>query len=840
MEQSPGLENPLNATHDKGCVHPSNSTKKCIIKGEIIIEQSPGESAPGSAASIQLYSCSKIDSNTGKGQLSGIGKLRDGKSNKRYGVKITTYKIKFHVEPTFGVPGAFVIKNQHKHKFYLQSATLRIPGNHVVHFDCNSWIYPIHQTKTGRVFFSNTSYLPNQTPKALVELRNEELNSLRGEGTRERKEWERSYGYDFYNDLGNPAKGPEGIRPVLGGSAKYPYPRRGRTGCPGNNQDHATERKEETVRLDVYVPPDERLSPKKLSALISKAVRAAVQFLLPEIKLLSAKDISSFESLTKLLFEKYNNNFKSFLEFHDLFTSNRKLVEGWFAEMLKTIEPNEQFRKIIQASNGEMEFPLPQIIAENELAWMDDKEFARQMLAGTNPAVIQILKAMYQQRIFILDHHDYLMPFLRRINMKEGVCTYASRTLLFLREDGTLKPVAIELSLPGSRVSRYKEMQRVFLPSRSNQGSEVALWQFAKAHVLVNDSCHHHLISHWLKTHAVIEPFIIATRRQLSAMHPIHRLLNPHFKDTMHINALARSVLIDSGGILEKILATGEISMELSSAFYKDWRFDEQGLPADLLKRNMAIPDSSKPAGVQLLFEDYPYGADGLDIWVAIKKWVTNFCLLFYANNYSVRSDKEIQAWWSEIRNVGHGDLHHKEWWKPMETVADLTEALTTLIWTSSALHAAVNFGQYGYSGYPPNRPTLCRKFIPEEGMLDFVEFLRDPDKYYLQMLPERCVMRLSVALVEVLSQHISDEVYLGQRSSGGWTDNKQIHEMFKQFGEDLQEVEKRILKRNRNPKLKNRQGPAKIAYQLLYPDTSTFGSGVGITGKGIPNSISI
>jgi len=91
----------------------------------------------------------------------------------------------------------------------------------------------------------------------------------------------------------------------------------------------------------------------------------------------------------------------------------------------------------------------------------------------------------------------------------------------------------------------------------------------------------------------VIEPFIIATRRQLSAMHPIHRLLNPHFKDTMHINALARSVLIDSGGILEKILATGEISMELSSAFYKDWRFDEQGLPADLLKRYLKYSSST-------------------------------------------------------------------------------------------------------------------------------------------------------------------------------------------------------------------------------------------------------
>lgn len=88
-----------------------------------------------------------------------------------------------------------------------------------------------------------------------------------------------------------------------------------------------------------------------------------------------------------------------------------------------------------------------------------------------------------------------------------------------------------------------------------------------------------------LKTHAVVEPFIIATRRQLSTMHPIHMLLDPHFKDTVHINAIARSVIVNCGGILEKTLSTGEISMELTSAIYKDWRFDEQGLPADLLKR---------------------------------------------------------------------------------------------------------------------------------------------------------------------------------------------------------------------------------------------------------------
>lgn len=76
------------------------------------------------------------------------------------------------------------------------------------------------------------SYLPKQTPEALRELRKEELVSLRGTDRGERKPWERVYEYDHYNDLGNPDKGQQHTRPVLGGSHTYPYPRRGRTGRP--------------------------------------------------------------------------------------------------------------------------------------------------------------------------------------------------------------------------------------------------------------------------------------------------------------------------------------------------------------------------------------------------------------------------------------------------------------------------------------------------------------------------------------------------------------------------------------------------------------------------------
>lgn len=254
----------------------------------------------------------------------------------------------------------------------------------------------------------------------------------------------------------------------------------------------------------------------------------------------------------------------------------------------------------------------------------------------------------------------------------------------------------------------------------------------------------------------------------------------------------------------------------------------------------MAVPDSSCPNGLRLLLEDYPYAVDGLEIWSAIQTWVTEYCSFYYESDEEVKEDNEIQSWWAEIRNEGHGDLRDEPWWSEMKTRAELIEACTIIIWLASAFHAAVNFGQYPYAGYLPNRPTVSRRFMPEPGTDEYTELENDPDLAYLKTITAQFQTLLGVSLIEVLSRHSSDEVYLGQRDTPEWTSDAAPLAAFERFGKKLIEIENRITNRNTDGKLKNRNGPVKMPYTLLYPNTSDYSKEGGLTGKGIPNSISI
>ncbi|KAK4778162.1 hypothetical protein SAY87_018349 [Trapa incisa] len=694
----------------------------------------------------------------------------------------------------------------------------------------------------------------------LQKYREDELVNLRGDGTGELKEWDRIYDYDYYNDLGFPDKGPEYVRQVLGGSKEYPYPRRGRTGRKPTKTDPKSESRLPMLSLDIYVPRDEQFTRTKFSQYLAYSLKSIVQVTLPEILSLWDKTINEFDSLDDI---------------NRIYEGGIKLPKVNLLRKVKERIPWTMIKELVR-SDGEwlLKFPMPDVIKKHKSAWRTDEEFAREMLAGVNPVVIRRLeefpprskldpqvygnqhshirehhiemnmdgltinKAIDSNKMFILDHHDTLMPYLRRVNSTKTK-TYATRTLLFLQADGTLKPLAIELSLPHPQGDRHGCVSRIFMPA--DEGVECSVWQLAKAYAAVNDSGFHQLISHWLNTHAVMEPFVIATHRQLSVLHPIYNLLHPHFRDTMHINALARQILINAGGILERTVYPAKYAMEMSAVVYKNWVFTEQALPADLLKRGMAVVDLGSPNGLKLVIEDYPYAVDGLDIWYAIESWVRHYCSFYYPTDDQMLGDTELQSWWSEIRDVGHGDKKHEQWWPKMKAVEELIQCCTTIIWTASAFHAAINFGQYPYAGYLPNRPTVSRQFMPEPGTDEYNELERNPDKMFLKTITAQLQTLLGVSLIEILSRHSSDEVYLGQREdSEDWTRDDEIREMFGRFRDRLFEIERNIVERNEDGRWKNRRGSVDVPYTLLYPNTSDNSRVGGLTGKGIPNSVSM
>ena len=155
-------------------------------------------------------------------------------------------------------------------------------------------------------------------------------------------------------------------------------------------------------------------------------------------------------------------------------------------------------------------------------------------------------------------------------------------------------------------------------------------------------------------------------------------------------------------------------------------------------------------------------------------------------------------------------------------------------------LHVAVNFGQYPYVGYLPNRPTISHRFMPELGTPKYDELAENLDVAFLKPIISQLQTLLGVSLVEILSRHSTDEVYLGQRDTPEWTSDSEPLAAFERFRRKLIDIENKIMDMNNDKRWKNRVGAVEVPYTLLFPNSTDYTREGGLTGKGIPNSISI
>ncbi|KAF3451150.1 hypothetical protein FNV43_RR07241 [Rhamnella rubrinervis] len=112
---------------------------------------------------------------------------------------------------------------------------------------------------------------------------------------------------------------------------------------------------------------------------------------------------------------------------------------------------------------------------------------------------------------------------------------------------------------------------------------------------------------------------------------------------------------------------------------------------------------------------------------------------------------------------------------------------------------------------------------------------MEKPEMALLMCFPSQIQATKVMAVLDVLSNHSPDEEYLGEKMEPAWEENEAIRGAFERFNGRLKKLEEIINERNKNLELKNRVGAGVVPYELLKPFSKP-----GVTGRGVPNSISI
>ncbi|XP_036912606.1 polyunsaturated fatty acid 5-lipoxygenase isoform X1 [Sturnira hondurensis] len=448
--------------------------------------------------------------------------------------------------------------------------------------------------------------------------------------------------------------------------------------------------------------------------------------------------------------------------------------------------------------------------------WQEDLMFGYQFLNGCNPVLIQrctklpeklpvtteMVECSLERQLTLEQEVEQGNIFIVDFKLLDGIdanktdpCTLqflaAPICLLYKNQANKIVPIAIQLNqVPGDE-------NPIFLPSDAKYD-----WLLAKIWVRSSDFHVHQTITHLLRTHLVSEVFGIAMYRQLPAVHPIFKLLVAHVRFTIAINTKAREQLICEYGLFDKANATGgggHVQMV-------------QRAMEDLTYASLCFPEAIKARGMEST-ENIPYyfyRDDGLLVWEAIKTFVADVVGVYYESDQVVVEDQELQDFVKDVYVYGMRGKKASGFPKSIKTREKLSEYLTVVIFTASAQHAAVNFGQYDWCSWIPNAPPTMRAPPPTAKGVVTIEQIVDT-------LPDRGRSCWHLGAVWALSQFQENELFLGMYPEEHFIE-KPVKEAMAQFRKNLDTIVSVIAERNKNKKL---------PYYYLSPDR-------------IPNSVAI
>jgi arachidonate 15-lipoxygenase len=443
-------------------------------------------------------------------------------------------------------------------------------------------------------------------------------------------------------------------------------------------------------------------------------------------------------------------------------------------------------------------------LPETSNRFQEDSEFARMRVAGSNPLVIERVTALDQRFPVTEAHYQLVMPgdslrkageegrlYLADYAILAGVKTgkVAPSEMIAEKQKYLCAPLALFAVPPATSKSRAllpiaiqcgqnpEETPIISPPSQNDSDSAKWAWLIAKTIVQIADANHHELISHLGLTHLLIEPFAIATKRQLASAHPLNILLRPHFEGTLLINDLAQKRLTGKGQPVDEVLAGTYLSSQgLSATAIQSFIFNDSMLPDTFVRRGVNDPD---------LLPEYPYRDDALMIWAAIHQWVSDYLSIYYESDDDVFNDTELQNWLNELLSSNGGRLNGIGQEGKIRSLSYLVDATTQIIFTASAQHAAVNYPQAPLMSYAPAMPMAG--YTPDPKKIDDIS-----QQDYFDLLPP-----IKQAQVQLNLTYLLGSVYYTKLGDYTNLTDARVQKPLQDFQKKLEEIESKIILRN-------------------------------------------
>ncbi|XP_056283559.1 hydroperoxide isomerase ALOXE3-like [Pseudoliparis swirei] len=431
--------------------------------------------------------------------------------------------------------------------------------------------------------------------------------------------------------------------------------------------------------------------------------------------------------------------------------------------------------------------PMSEYVAEH---WKEDDFYGSQFLNGANPNVIkrcselppnfavteEMVKPFLEEgsslqeelkkgNIFLSDQKkmDGIPP---RVYNGEPLHVTAGLCLFYLNPENKLRPIAIQL------LQQPSAQNPIFLPSDSETD-----WLLAKMFIKNADAMDHQAVQHLMKIHFLAEVYTVAALRSFSVIHPLYKLLIPHFHSTLNINIEGRSNLFGPDGAMSISSLGVDGLTELMRRALSETTYSSLCLPEDITARGLeSIPN-------------FYYRDDGLKLWSIINSFVKAVVEYYYPSDSEVCKDTELQEWISEI--FTHGILGNKASGFPesFHTAEELTKFITMVIYTMTGEHAAVNNGQFDNFSWVPNGSLLLCKPPPTTKGQSSMETL-------LETLPN-VGDTVNLGSVEwILSETYSAKVPIGTCPKERFNEPAP-KQMIKEFQAELSSLSEAITSRN-------------------------------------------